>query len=590
MESIFIYLLKSSALITIFFLAYHFLVRKETFFDSNRWFLLSGLFTSIVLPFYFFEKIIYVQRANFSLKKVPVLANQAATKTNIIIEKPFDWYAFITIGYAIIVAVLLLKIIVELISLFNLLNNKKSTYDKGFSFIDLNKNITPFSFFKFIVYNSSLYSQTELANILQHEKIHSQEKHSIDVLISKLFCVVFWFNPFVWLYKKAITQNLEYIADQKAIENIEDKKAYQMTLLRVVSDQNCLSITNSFYQSLIKKRIVMLNKNQSKKWNSWKYALVVPVLVGFVIFFQVKVVAQEKLVTLPDGQIVSSATKEVNEIVIQKKSTDEEIKKDCEFLKKNADVDVKILKIKRNNKNEIIGIGLTVKNKNGYNAKHVVESDEPIEDITIKVGKAINGEVSISVTSPSDENSNDETIFKNSDEDKDAVAVPVSREEFLKHFNEDFPEPPTPPNAPDISNLPSPPPAPNFPPPPSMKFPKNPNDKKAIQKYEAEMDKYAKSWEKSEIKKYEADMKKYEAEMEAYQPNMAEYEKQMAKYEAEMEKYQDQISDYQEKIRDQNQDEQEALRDESEAKREENMSKKQIKITKRIKHKVIENK
>jgi hypothetical protein len=96
------------------------------------------------------------------------------------------------------------------------------------------------------------------------------------------------------LYKKAIIQNLEYIADKKAMSQIEDKKEYQRALLKVVTHQNSISITNQFYQSLIKKRIVMLNKNQSHKRNSLKYALIIPALIGFVVLFQIETIAQEK--------------------------------------------------------------------------------------------------------------------------------------------------------------------------------------------------------------------------------------------------------------------------------------------------------
>ena len=155
------------------------------------------------------------------------------------------------------------------------------------------RDIAPFSFFNYIVFNSSLYSQEELESILLHEKIHSQEKHSIDVLVAKLFTIVFWFNPLIWLYQKAIIQNLEYIADSKAIQNIEDKKCYQMALLKVVSHQNCLPITNHFYQSLIKKRIVMLQKSKSKRRGIAKYLVVIPVVVLSMTVFSTTIVAQE---------------------------------------------------------------------------------------------------------------------------------------------------------------------------------------------------------------------------------------------------------------------------------------------------------
>src|SRR5690606_21397662 len=104
--------------------------------------------------------------------------------------------------------------------------------------------------------------------------------------IARTFCIAFWWNPFVWLYKKAIVQNLEFIADSDAFKNISDKKAYQFTLLKITTHESCVAISNHFFQSLIKKRIVMLNKNQSKRWNSWKYAIIVPALVIFMWQFQ----------------------------------------------------------------------------------------------------------------------------------------------------------------------------------------------------------------------------------------------------------------------------------------------------------------
>lgn len=375
MEEIVTYLLKSSGLLAAFFLAYHFLLRKETFFTNNRWFLLSGLAASILLPLFFITKIVYVES--------PKIAIPVATKNNdlpIIIDKAtpitsesIDWLQILFIVYGIVATILIIKVIIDLFSLVKLLRKQTTQKQEDLSYININQDIAPFSFFNYIVLNSSLYSQKELESILLHEKIHSQEKHSIDVLIAKLFTIIFWFNPLIWWYQKAIIQNLEYIADSKAIQNIEDKKCYQMALLKVVSHQNCLPITNHFYQSLIKKRIVMLNKNQSNKRNIWKYSLVLPVIIAFVFLFQIKVVAQEK---------------EVNRSIVDftwtKNSSDQEFIEDA----KNASeiINFDFTKIERNNKNEITSITIsfkdnlgnedtsTFKNKNGINPIHFIRN------------------------------------------------------------------------------------------------------------------------------------------------------------------------------------------------------------------------
>jgi Zn-dependent protease with chaperone function len=346
MEALFIYLLKSSALIALFYLAYHFLVRKETFFNSNRWFLLSGLLTSVVLPFYIIKKIILIERPKISPEELEFYSQQSVAKLkDVPVVEAFDWMQLFWVSYIIIACVLMFKIILNFTSLYRMLYQQQIIKKEQFKLVNLNENIAPFSFFNYIVYNSDLYSDEELQSILLHEKIHSKEKHSLDILLAKLFCIVFWFNPFVWLYKKAISQNLEYIADQKAIEHLEDKKSYQRALLKVVSNQSCLSITNNFYQSLIKKRIVMLNKNQSHKRNLIKYAFILPALIGFIFLFQVKIIAQEREETM-----ASNRTQSDNEVrvVVNKNTSDAEMKNDIAVLKKNYGITLKYSKVKRN--------------------------------------------------------------------------------------------------------------------------------------------------------------------------------------------------------------------------------------------------
>ena len=356
METLFIYLLKSSGLIAVFYLSYHFLVRKETFFNSNRWFLITGLFTSLLLPLFSIKKIIYIERPKISVEDLVAYSKLSSTTVKEIpAVEAFDWMQFIWVGYILIASLLIIKIVLNILSLYRMLYKQQVAKKENFTLVDINENIAPFSFFKYIVYNSNLYTNEELQSILLHEKIHSQERHSLDVLIAKLFCIVFWFNPFVWLYKKAITQNLEYIADQKAIEQLEDKKAYQKALLKVVSNQSCLSITNNFYQSLIKKRIVMLNTNQSHKKKSWKYALVIPALIGFVLLFQVKTIAQEK----------TNSNHSVIDLTWTKNTTDEEFKKDALIASKNVIFD--FTEIIRNEKSEIMSITISFKDNLGNN-------------------------------------------------------------------------------------------------------------------------------------------------------------------------------------------------------------------------------
>ena len=378
METLFIYLVKSSGLIGIFYLSYYILLRKETFFTSNRWFLLAGLITSVVLPLVVFTKIVWVDPSptNIDWSRIPV----TNTVENEAIE--INWYLVFAIVYSIGILVFLIKFAFDFYSLSKILKGKTIQKQADFKFIDVNENIAPFSYFNSIVYNSLLYSDTELENILEHEKIHSSQNHTIDVLISSFFCVAFWFNPLVWLYKKAIVQNLEFIADSEASKNISDKKAYQLTLLKITTQENCVVLTNHFYQSLIKKRIVMLNKNQSNKRNYCKYALVLPILGAFVFFFQVKVVAQEKVTSKQESnseQVELKAVKiDKTNLIITKNTTDEEIKEHCEQIKKLYNIDLTFFNIKRNSNGEIISIESKNKDIHG-NGTYSQSNSTPIK-------------------------------------------------------------------------------------------------------------------------------------------------------------------------------------------------------------------
>jgi hypothetical protein len=391
METLLIYLVKSSGLIGMFYLAYFILLRKETFFNSNRWFLLAGLITSVVLPLVVFTKIVWVDPSptTFNWSKIPLTTPVENDAFEI------NWYLVFALVYSIGILGFLVKLAIDFYSVSKLLRGKTVQQQADYKFIDLKENVSPFSYFNFIVYNSSLYSETELENILEHEKVHSAQNHTVDVLISRLFCVVFWFNPVVWLYKKAIVQNLEFIADSEASKNISDKKAYQLTLLKITTHENCVVLTNHFYQSLIKKRIVMLNKNQSNKRNSWKYALVLPLLGAFLFLFQVKVIAREKESGQTEIKLVKTGENSVDIYKINKNTSDAELKEKAKTLRESYAITASFTDMERNSKNELIAIKVDLKKGKEINERMELKGTEAIKTFGIIVSKDEKGMLNV---------------------------------------------------------------------------------------------------------------------------------------------------------------------------------------------------
>ncbi|MTH16833.1 M56 family metallopeptidase [Flavobacterium sp. LC2016-01] len=399
MEALFIYIAKSAGLVVMFYCVYHFLLRKETFFNTNRWFLLAGLGTSALLPLWVYTKTILVNPApvsNFDLAQVTI--SQNVTNEVFVI----NWNYILLSVYGLGFLVLLIKFALDFYSLQSILKGKKVQQQADFKFIDTTENIAPFSYFEYIVYNSSMYTSSELENIIEHEKVHSDQNHTADILVARIFCLLFWFNPVIWLYKKAIAQNLEFIADKEAAKKLSDKRAYQYTLLKITTHESCIAITNHFYQSLIKKRIVMLNKNQSRKRNSWKYYVVIPVLAAFVLLFQVEVIAKER--QQANKKEISKESNSTDIYKITKVTTEQELKEIAEKLKTKHDFDAIISDVERNANNELTAIKVEIKKGSEKVQTFMVRGNKAIKDCQIVVTTEDNGTKKIDFASENQEN------------------------------------------------------------------------------------------------------------------------------------------------------------------------------------------
>ncbi|SHH68990.1 M56 family metallopeptidase [Flavobacterium johnsoniae] len=537
MEALFIFIVKSSSLIALFYFAYFFLLRKETFFNSSRWFLLAGLVTSVVLPLVVYTKVVWIDPVPVPVSYTPAANFQYVSNFHPqIAEKEsfeINWNLVSLVIYGIGFAAFMIKFGIDFYSLNSVLKGRKIEQQADFKFVDINENIAPFSYFDYIVYNSSMYSEKELESILEHEKVHSDQHHTIDVIISRIFCILFWFNPIIWLYKKAILQNLEFIADSEAAKKISDKKAYQYTLLKITTHETCVAITNHFYQSLIKKRIVMLNKNQSKKWNYWKYYAVLPVLALFVLSFQIKTIAQEKK-ELREKAALTSKNQDPEVIKITKSTTDQELKDLTAKLKTDHNINLEISNIKRNKNNELTSIKIRVVKENGKVQIIEMNSTEALKDCSVVINTDENGSKSVSLVTADQiehpivikrEVAVRDTNDSDNENDDDAIA-PIAP---IAPVAPAFPAGLIPPSPVDMSKMPKAPIA-----------PKNINDKAAWSKFEKDMAEFEKK-----MKVIEPQLTAYGEQIEAIMAERgAIYEKQMAKYEVAMQKFSSDMEKY----------------------------------------------
>ena len=253
-ESIFPYLLKASGILLLFFGAYNLFLSRETFHAHNRHFLLAGLLAAFILPLFPIPRYI-------TISAQPVIPLETVINTSPIVEttttmNPLTWLSLI---YGLGVLFCLVLLIRQFISLYRIYRKGRKYKKGGYTFIRLGQETPPFSFFNMIFYSKNAFNEQEMASIIAHEKAHCQQLHTVDILLSKITAIILWFNPVAWLYQKNIVQNLEFLADGAACHE-QPVKSYQYTLLKATSRHLAPALTNSFYNSLIKKRIVMLHQ------------------------------------------------------------------------------------------------------------------------------------------------------------------------------------------------------------------------------------------------------------------------------------------------------------------------------------------
>ncbi|MFI1745133.1 M56 family metallopeptidase [Thalassobellus sediminis] len=281
------YIIQTVAFQLFFLLIYDVFLKKETFFNWNRIYLIITSILSIALPFIKINRFknVVPQEYIISLPEVvigqsPLNTNNAVLLDTVIINNDVSyWGIAFYIGVAIALSVFLYKLIRISVLIFK---NPK-TYQKGLTLVKLINSNAAFSFFRYVFLGDFIKSE-DRASILKHETVHVKHLHSLDLLFFEILRVLFWFNPLVYMYQNRINTLHEFIADAEAVKH-QDKSQYYQNLLSQVFETQKISFINPFFkQSLIKKRIVMLTKSKSKQIHLLKYALLIPMVFGMLVY------------------------------------------------------------------------------------------------------------------------------------------------------------------------------------------------------------------------------------------------------------------------------------------------------------------
>lgn len=279
----------------VFYAVYKLWLENEKMFRFNRIYLLGSLVFSFVIPLQlisitsgFSNKIGFIQLEELVIQK----SNENAEMISV------NDFVFVLIGifYAFIVLMLTIRLVLNLYSFYKRIKNNQVEFIQGEKIVLIEQPILPHSFWKSIFINKNEFEKGKIpSELIAHEKAHLDQKHTLDILFIEVLQIVFWFNPLLVFYKKAIKLNHEFLADEAVNKQFGSVKSYQNLLLDFASHKNTVALASNINYLITKKRLLMMTKKESPIKIVLKVFSVGVVYALLLFVFSTKATAQKAL-------------------------------------------------------------------------------------------------------------------------------------------------------------------------------------------------------------------------------------------------------------------------------------------------------
>lgn len=282
MENFLLYLVKVALGTSLLIICYSVLFRKETFYTRNRIILLITIILPVIIPLIHFSS-----STPSSLEDMSSITSfQSFSVSSYYIESGIT-ETINRISYTDVVFYIYLTGLVFLITrtLWGVLTvcrlirrSKRIKLDNNDIYLT-DRDVTPFSFIKYIVISQDEYGEAYFHNIVDHELAHTRQGHYIDLILTEFFLAFQWFNPLAWLLRKYIRQNHEYLADQAVSNSGRNLRTYQLSLLELCSKKRIIPMANNFSKQTLRNRIIMMNKKKTRSIAKIKSIFLIPVII-----------------------------------------------------------------------------------------------------------------------------------------------------------------------------------------------------------------------------------------------------------------------------------------------------------------------
>ncbi len=326
------YLFKVAVFLATAYIIYHYLLRNDANFLGNRLFLLLMLPLSFLLP------LAPLQSPFRSLTVSPELLDLAAAMPAAAAPAAWTPAAIAIALYWAVAALFILRILFHLLHLYRLQRRHPRERLRNITLVRVASPIPPFSFFnRIFLHSDKSVNAREMEQIISHESVHIRQLHSLDILVMELAVALQWFNPVVWLYRKALKETHEYLADREVIAQGFNADGYRLLLFEQQFGAKLFEFASHLKQSQIKRRMFMLNRMNRAGKVPYKIVLALPLIALLAL-----ALAQPRLV------IARGAAADEKKEVVQKEDKTTMSEQELKDLQAKLEEKAKLLEEKLN--------------------------------------------------------------------------------------------------------------------------------------------------------------------------------------------------------------------------------------------------
>ncbi|SKC05349.1 M56 family metallopeptidase [Dyadobacter psychrophilus] len=285
------YLIKLSVGLAVAYIFYFAVLRKLTFYTWNRWYLLLYSMLAFFIPFIDVGRLVPKEKLTYQEidTRLPRLDNflsqiyeEAALPSSPAPEEPVNWLLIVLVTGIVVMTG---RLCLNFYFYTRIKREAHLVSEDDIKLYHVDREIFPFSFGNAVFINPTLHSDDDLEKIILHEYVHVQQKHTFDNIWAEIICILNWYNPFAWLIRYSIRQNLEYIADDQVLRHNVDVKKYQYLLLKVTGVPE-YRLTSQFNFPSLKQRIMMMNKARTPKIYLIRFLFLAPLIIALLVAFR----------------------------------------------------------------------------------------------------------------------------------------------------------------------------------------------------------------------------------------------------------------------------------------------------------------